>query len=294
VTALTSFSVSSTGTLVYRSAGVETQELLWLDRAGVVVGAIREPGIYLSMALSRDGAKLLVGQPGQGAERYVWLFDLQSDAARQLTFRSDLAGTMAFSPDGSRTMLALYDGARLGMWEKDLRSGAEPRPWSIQALNVMPTDWPQDDLLIVQSIGLVGRGDWDLGTFDLRTQRFVESLAAIRSVEVNWGKESAHINTWHGVDGWDDKLVEASEATGGWISLIFYLARAGVWISRAVLWILMTIGDIISTGLVESVANNVDDIIAEIAAARVTERGSRADDKAGEAAMEDRKKAGYF
>ncbi len=55
-----------------------------------------------------------------------------------------------------------------------------------------------------------------------------------------------------------------------------------------------TIGDIISTGMVESPANTYDDIIAEIAAARVTERGSRADDKSSEAAMEDRKKAGYF
>ena len=55
-----------------------------------------------------------------------------------------------------------------------------------------------------------------------------------------------------------------------------------------------TIGDIISTGMVESPADNVDDIIVEIAAARVTERGSRADDKASEAAMEDRKKQGYF
>jgi len=55
-----------------------------------------------------------------------------------------------------------------------------------------------------------------------------------------------------------------------------------------------TIGDIISTGMVESRADSVDDILAEIAAARVTERGSRADDKTGEAAMEDRKKAGYF
>ena len=42
------------------------------------------------------------------------------------------------------------------------------------------------------------------------------------------------------------------------------------------------------------VAATVSDIIAEIAAARVTERGSRADDKSSEAAMEDRKKAGYF
>jgi len=55
-----------------------------------------------------------------------------------------------------------------------------------------------------------------------------------------------------------------------------------------------TIGDIISTGLVESPADSVEDIIAEIAAARVTERGSRADDQVSEAAMEDRKKAGYF
>jgi len=55
-----------------------------------------------------------------------------------------------------------------------------------------------------------------------------------------------------------------------------------------------TIGDIISTGCVESPAATVDDILVEIAAARVTERGSRADDKSSEAAMEDRKKAGYF
>jgi sulfate adenylyltransferase subunit 2 len=55
-----------------------------------------------------------------------------------------------------------------------------------------------------------------------------------------------------------------------------------------------TIGDIISTGMFESPATSVDDIIAEVAAARVTERGSRADDKSSEAAMEDRKKAGYF
>jgi sulfate adenylyltransferase subunit 2 len=55
-----------------------------------------------------------------------------------------------------------------------------------------------------------------------------------------------------------------------------------------------TIGDIISTGLIESPADDVDDILAEIAAARVTERGSRADDRTSEAAMEDRKKQGYF
>ena len=55
-----------------------------------------------------------------------------------------------------------------------------------------------------------------------------------------------------------------------------------------------TIGDMTCTGGVESVATSVDDIIAEVAAARETERGTRADDKRSETAMEDRKKEGYF
>lgn len=55
-----------------------------------------------------------------------------------------------------------------------------------------------------------------------------------------------------------------------------------------------TIGDITCTGLTESTANNVEEIIQEIAATRVTERGGRADDKRSESAMEDRKKEGYF
>ncbi len=55
-----------------------------------------------------------------------------------------------------------------------------------------------------------------------------------------------------------------------------------------------TIGDLTCTGAVESTAGTLDEIILEVAAARVTERGGRADDKRSEAAMEDRKKVGYF
>ncbi|MCU0462524.1 MAG: sulfate adenylyltransferase subunit 2 [Bacteroidales bacterium] len=55
-----------------------------------------------------------------------------------------------------------------------------------------------------------------------------------------------------------------------------------------------TIGDITCTGVTLSNADNLEDIISEIAATRVTERGGRYDDKRSEAAMEDRKKEGYF
>jgi sulfate adenylyltransferase subunit 2 len=55
-----------------------------------------------------------------------------------------------------------------------------------------------------------------------------------------------------------------------------------------------TIGDATCTGAVLSEANNMDDIIQEVASARQTERGTRHDDKRSETAMEDRKRQGYF
>ncbi len=55
-----------------------------------------------------------------------------------------------------------------------------------------------------------------------------------------------------------------------------------------------TVGDATCTGAVESDATDLDSVIAEVAAARITERGGRADDKRSETAMEDRKRSGYF
>ena len=55
-----------------------------------------------------------------------------------------------------------------------------------------------------------------------------------------------------------------------------------------------TIGDATCTGAVLSSASNLDEVIVEVAASRVTERGARADDRRSESAMEDRKKQGYF
>ena len=55
-----------------------------------------------------------------------------------------------------------------------------------------------------------------------------------------------------------------------------------------------TVGDMTCTAAVESYAYHIDDIIEEISASKISERGARMDDKVSEAAMEDRKKGGYF
>ena len=55
-----------------------------------------------------------------------------------------------------------------------------------------------------------------------------------------------------------------------------------------------TIGDMTCTGAVASEADTIEKIIEEVSSSRLTERGTRSDDKRSEAAMEDRKKEGYF
>jgi sulfate adenylyltransferase subunit 2 len=56
-----------------------------------------------------------------------------------------------------------------------------------------------------------------------------------------------------------------------------------------------TVGDASCTGAVESSATTVEQVILEVAASRLTERGeTRADDRISEAGMEDRKREGYF
>jgi sulfate adenylyltransferase subunit 2 len=56
-----------------------------------------------------------------------------------------------------------------------------------------------------------------------------------------------------------------------------------------------TVGDATCTGCVESSAATPEDVVTEVAATRVTERGAtRADDRISEAGMEDRKREGYF
>ncbi len=116
------------------------------------------------------------------------------------------------------------------------------------------------------------------------------------------------ISNWTEMDVWQYILLENIEMP----SLYFthqreVFCRDGVWLATAPFMKLKnnekaevktvrcrTIGDISCTGLSLSSANSLEEIIEEIAATRITERGGRADDKRSEAAMEDRKKEGYF
>ena len=79
-----------------------------------------------------------------------------------------------------------------------------------------------------------------------------------------------------------------------WISIGPYIALRENEIPQKKIVRYRTCGDMPITGAVESDAVTLDQVIREIATSRTSERGSRADDKRSDSAMEDRKKQGYF
>lgn len=116
------------------------------------------------------------------------------------------------------------------------------------------------------------------------------------------------ISNWTEMDVWQYILLENIDLPSLYYTHqreVFF--RDGIWLAKAPFMKLKpnekyetmqvrcrTIGDITCTGLVPSTANTLEEIIEEIAATRITERGGRFDDMRSDAAMEDRKKEGYF
>ena len=100
----TSFSISQTGVLAYRTA-VDTppSELTWFDRDGKRLGTLGEPAIYTNPALSPDGRRLAVGRLDTATNtRDIWIIDVARGTSSRFTFDKADDLNPVWSPDGGR------------------------------------------------------------------------------------------------------------------------------------------------------------------------------------------------
>ena len=96
------FSVSSAGVLAYdTTSGAAASQLTWFNRSGKRLGAIGQPDLYATPAISPDGTRLAVtvGENGKGD---IWIYDLKRGSASRLTFDPANDVNAVWSKDGSR------------------------------------------------------------------------------------------------------------------------------------------------------------------------------------------------
>ncbi len=136
------FSVSANGVLIYRSgAGHDLSQLTWLDWHGKRLGAVGEPGVYDSVALSPDGTRAAVTH----SESDIWLVNLARGVNTRFTFGPGSSNSPVWSPDGTRIVFASdRDGGVFNLYQK-VASGAKDEQLLLKTpANKTPTSWSRD------------------------------------------------------------------------------------------------------------------------------------------------------
>jgi serine/threonine protein kinase len=160
ISSLTNFSASDNGILVLRTGGIEQTELLWLNRRGNLTDQVWKPANYLSVSLSPDGTRALLGVTSEQSEqRNLWLYDLTAATPAQFTFQGDSGFTAHWSPDASRVMFTAFrETGAYSIWEKSVSGGREP---ILRSPEGFVTDWTGDgESLVFQD---ESEGFWNLG-----------------------------------------------------------------------------------------------------------------------------------
>jgi Tol biopolymer transport system component len=120
------FSVSDTGTMVYR-AGSGTQNLLtWFDQQGKVAGTLGDPGDYVNPAISPDGSRIAAAL-GPAGKRDIWILDVARGTSTRLTFDPADDDYPAWTPDGKNIAFSSNRGGTGDLYMKPADGSGEEK-----------------------------------------------------------------------------------------------------------------------------------------------------------------------
>ncbi len=120
------FSVSNTGTLVYRvGAGAQTV-LTWFDQQGSTSGTLGDPGEYANPAISPDGSRVAVGM-GPATSRDIWIMDVSRGSSTRFTFDPARDDYPAWSPDGKYIAFSSNRGGQMDLYIKPSDGSGEEK-----------------------------------------------------------------------------------------------------------------------------------------------------------------------
>ena len=143
--------VSSDGTLVYRSTGVRQGQLAWVDRRGAVQDRIGQPqGEMLNPVLSPDERRVAVSA-GKGGNNNIWVHDIKQNIASQLTFDPADNGFSVWSPEGDQIAYTNYRSGTGDIYLISSDGLDEPRVLTATPMEEWVADWSSDGQYVVYS-----------------------------------------------------------------------------------------------------------------------------------------------
>jgi Tol biopolymer transport system component len=170
------FAVSETGSLTYVAGpSVSMSQLVWLDRLGRRLDAVREPADYGGLRLSPSGDRCAVEiRDSRSGTIDIWVLDLERGSAARLTSGAPISDCPAWSPDESRIAFTSDRQKRWDIYERSVTGTTREQLLLESEGQKTLTDWSPDGRFLVLTI--TGRdGFWLYSLLDRRVFPYFET-----------------------------------------------------------------------------------------------------------------------
>jgi Tol biopolymer transport system component len=145
------FSVSSVGMLVYQPGSVSNlAQLAWFDHKGKALGSVGQSGLFIEVAISPDGKKVIVVE-FQQSNIDLWIYELDRGIHTRLTTNGANRYPL-WSPDGNYVVYASSKGKdKLSLYRKPVNGDNPPELLASAQSGLIPNDWSRDGKFVVVS-----------------------------------------------------------------------------------------------------------------------------------------------
>jgi eukaryotic-like serine/threonine-protein kinase len=208
------FAVSDTGLLVAQSGSAAAlSQPTWFDRKGNAVGVVGKPGAYGDVSIAPNGRFVAVGKTDEESQNTdVWIYELQHDGVKRLTFDLSYDSVPIWSPDGTR--LAFYSNRQGGsdVYLKNVDGAQEEKNIAHDNFDKVPNDWSRDGKYI-----LYARGTdlWFMTASELKGREFLKAASVLTNGQFSPdGKWVAYASNETGK--WEIYVTSFPEPRGKW------------------------------------------------------------------------------
>jgi hypothetical protein len=208
------FAVSDHGLLAAQtSSGFDLSQPVWFDRKGKKLGSVGKPDVYGNVFIAPNGKSVAVSTTDVTSQNTdIWVYDLQRDGAKRLTFDPAIEAVPVWSPDASRLVFASNRQRKVSMYLKNSDGTQDEKSIVEDELASFPSDWSTDGKYILY----MGGADLWFTTFpELKTRLLLKAPSVLRNGQFSPdGKWVAYAS--NETERWEIYVTSFPEARGKW------------------------------------------------------------------------------
>jgi serine/threonine protein kinase len=210
------FAASDSRVLVAQSgSGIPLSQPVWFDRKGNELGPVDKPDVYTNVSIAPNGTTAAIDKSDMVSQYQttdVWIYELQHNTGKRLTFGPGTRRVSIWSPDASRLVFCRNGELRVDLYMKDADGAQEEKLIVSNDLNKFPNDWSKDGNYLLYT----GGTDFWFAKFpELKSTLFLKAPSTLRNGQFSPdGKWVAYASNESGK--WEIYVTSFPDARGKW------------------------------------------------------------------------------